>query len=195
MKGFTLVEMLVALFIFGLLTAAGATVMRFTSDNQAIVRAHAERLAAFQRTRAILKADLTQATARRVRGADGRPIREAFYGGNEIAGAPLLRFTRRGWDNPDAEPRASVQYVEYRLVAGRLERAARLGLDGGALAPPQILIDRVGAAGIRFLWRNQWIETLPGGPENPLPQAVRLDLVIDDMGPVSQLFAVTGEAQ
>ncbi|MFZ3006359.1 MAG: type II secretion system protein, partial [Phenylobacterium sp.] len=44
MKGFTLVEMLVALFIFSLLAAAGVTVMRFTVDNQVAVRGRMDRL-------------------------------------------------------------------------------------------------------------------------------------------------------
>lgn len=193
MKGFTLVEMLVALFVFSLIGAAGVTIMRFSADNRGVVHARAERLAEFQRTRALLKADLTQAAARRIRDPQGRPVREAFYGGSQTA--PLLRLARRGWENPDAEPRASVQYVEYRLVDGRLERVARLALDGGVSGTPQVLADRVRAATIGFLWHGQWIPTLPGGPVDPLPQAVKLDLTFDDIGPVSQLFVVSGEAR
>jgi general secretion pathway protein J len=195
MKGFTLVEMLVALFIFSLIAAASVGIMRFTVDNRETVRAHAGRLAEFQRMRAILKADLSQAAERRTRDANGRPIREAFYGGTGGTGVPILRLARRGWENPDAEPRASVQYVEYRLVDGRLERVARRALDGGAFGPPQILVDRVRQAAIHFLWHGQWIENLPGGPVDPLPQAVRFDIALDEIGAVSQLFLVTGEAR
>lgn len=191
MKGFTLVEMLVALFIFALIAATGITIMRFAVDNQALVRGRADRLGELQRTRAILKADLVQATARRTRDQSGRARREAFYGG-DIPNQPLLRFTRAGWDNPDAAPRASLQYVEYRLQDGRLERLAGAALDGGALGAAQVLVAGVRAVDVRFLWRGQWIETLPGGPENPLPQAVRLDMDVDGIGAVSQLFAVTG---
>jgi general secretion pathway protein J len=194
MKGFTLVEMLVALAIFGLLSAAGVTVMRFTVDNQAVVRAHTGRIGAFQTTRAILKADLAQAAARRTRAPDGRPVREAFYGASADRPGLLLRFARRGWDNPGAEPRASVQYVEYRLIDGRLERSARPALDGAQLSAPQVLIDRLRSASVLFLWRGQWIENLPGGSEDALPQAVRVDMEIDGIGAVSQLFVVTGEA-
>ena len=39
MKGFTLVEMLAALFVFGLISAAGALVMGSTLGGQAAVRA------------------------------------------------------------------------------------------------------------------------------------------------------------
>jgi general secretion pathway protein J len=194
MKGFTLVEMLVALFIFSLLAAAGVGALRFTADNQAVVEEHAMRLASFQRTRAILKSDLAQGAERWTRDEQGRPIREAFYGGNPDTGLALLRFVRRGWDNPDHEPRPSLQYVEYRVTEGRLERRARLGLDGDALSEPQILLEGVRAAAVSFLWGDQWIETLPGGPIDPLPQAVRLDLEIDGFGAVTQLFLVTGEA-
>ena len=194
MKGFTLVEMLVALAIFGLVSAAGVTVMRFTVDNQAVVRAHTDRIAAFQRTRAILKADLAQAAARRTRGADGRAARESFFGASGDRPGLLLRLARRGWDNPGADPRASVQYVEYRLVDGRLERSARPELDGAALGAPQVMIDRLQSVSVAFLWRGQWLETLPGGTESALPQAVRLDMAIDGIGAVSQLFVVTGEA-
>ena len=193
MRGFTLVEMLVALAIFGLVSAAGVTVMQFTVDNQAIVRAHTDRIAAFQRTRAILKADLAQAAARRTRAQDGRAVPESFYGSTRDRPGLLLRLARRGWDNPGAEPRPSVQYVEYRIVDGRLERSARPELDGAALGVPQVLIDRVQSASVAFLWSGQWIENLPGGREDILPQAVRLDMAIDGVGAVSQLFIVTGE--
>jgi general secretion pathway protein J len=195
MKGFTLVEMLVALAIFGLISAAGVTVMRFTVDNQTIVRAHTDRVAAFQRTRTILKYDLAQAAARRTRGEDGRPARDSFYGASSDRPGVLLRLARRGWENPDAAPRASVQYVEYRVSDGRLERSARPELDGAKLGMPQVLLDRIRSAGVRFLWHGQWIENLPGGPSDPLPQAVSLDMTIDDIGAVRQLFVVTGESR
>jgi len=194
MKGFTLLEMLVALAIFGLVSAAGVTVMRFTMDNQAVVRAHTDRIGAFQRTRAILKADLAQAAARRTRGQDGRSTRESFYGASGDRPGVLLRFARRGWENPGAEPRASVQYVEYRVVDGRLERSSRPELDGAPLSTPQVLIERLQSAAVAFLWRGQWVENLPGGSDDVLPQAVRLDMAIDGIGAVSQLFVVTGES-
>ena len=193
MKGFTLIEMLVALAIFGLVSAAGVTIMRFTVDNQAIVRAHTDRIAEFQRTRAILKADLAQAAVRRTRGPDGRPARESFYGASGDRPGLLLRLARRGWDNPGADPRASVQYVEYRFVDGRLERSARPELDGAVLGTPQVLIDQLHSVAVAFLWRGQWLDSLPSGTESALPQAVRIDMTVDGIGPVSQLFVVTGE--
>ena len=195
MKGFTLIEMLVALAIFGLLSAAGVTVMQFTLNNQEAVRTYSDRIAAFQRTRAILKADLAQAAARRTRSQDGSSMRGSFLGPTAERPELLLRFARRGWDNPGAVARASVQYVEYRVVDGRLVRSARPELDGAALGTPQVLIERVRSSDVAFLWRGQWVENLPGGSEDSLPTAVRLDLSVDGIGDVSQMFIVSGEAR
>lgn len=185
MKGFTLVEMLVALLVFGLLAAAGVAVMSFAIDNQTVVRARTERLGQVQRARALLKADLEQAATRRTRGEDGLPARGPFQGGGE---GPLLALTRRGWDNPDGSPRASLQYVEYALADGRLERRSRPALDGAPLGPPQVLIDRVQGARVAFFADGAWRESWTPSPTAPLPQAVRLDLTLADLGQVRQLF-------
>lgn len=195
MKGFTLIEMMVALLIFGLIAAAGVSVMSFTADNQEIVRARMDKLADFQRARALLKADLSQAAARRTRDEAGRPAPQAFGGGEQAAGGPLLRFVRRGWDNPDAAPRPSLQAVEYRLEAGKLERRTRRALDGAALGGPQMLYDGVEAAQVSFLTGGKWAPAMPPSTPDVLPQAVRLDLDLAGIGPVTQLFLVTGDAR
>lgn len=193
MKGFTLVEMMVALLIFGLISAAGVAVMSFSVDSQKIVRVRTHRIGELQRARSALKADLAQAALRTVRDEAGRPVGRAFGGGEQEVGGPMLQLVRRGWDNPDADPRASLQAVEYRLHEGRLERRARPALDGAAYGPPQVLLSGVREGRVAFRVRGEWIEALPNGPQQPLPQAVRLDLTLEDFGPLSQLFLVSGE--
>lgn len=195
MKGFTLIEMMVALLIFGLIAAAGVSVMSFTADNQEIVRGRMDRLADFQRARALLKADLSQAAARRTRDEAGRLGESAFGGGEQARGGPLLRFVRRGWDNPDAAPRASLQAVEYSLEAGKLQRRTRPALDGAPLGQPQVLYDGVQAARVSFLSGGKWAPAMPPATPDALPQAVRLDLDLTGVGEVSQLFLVTGDTR
>ena len=51
-RGFTLVELLVALAAFALLAAAGVGVLAYAADNQQLLSARMERLAEFQRARA-----------------------------------------------------------------------------------------------------------------------------------------------
>lgn len=192
MKGFTLVEMLVALLVFSLLAAAGVAVMGFAVDNQIAVRDRTDRLGQIQGSRALLKSDLDQAATRRTRGEDGIAARGPFEGGGE---GPLLVLTRRGWDNPDLEARSSLQYVEYDLVDGRLERRSRPALDGAPLGPPQILIDDVESARVTFFARGEWRDVWTPSPTAPLPQAVRLELALKDFGELTQLFLVPGDGR
>src|SRR5690606_31299591 len=50
-RGFTLLEVMAALAIFGLIAAAGVGVMAHAADSQGILRARMDRLGEFQRAR------------------------------------------------------------------------------------------------------------------------------------------------
>ena len=186
MKGFTLVEMLVALLVFSLLSAAGVAVLGFAADNRAVVRERMDDVAALQSARALIKTDLEQIADRRTRADGGVPSRS--LSGGESDAAPVLAFTRRGWDNPDEAPRASMQYVEYRLVEDRLERRARSALDGAALGEPQVLLRGVRGLAVAFYARGAWAPAWAPSADRPLPQAVRLQLDLESFGEVTQLI-------
>lgn len=195
-RGFTLIEMLVALLIFALITAAGVAVMTSVLSGQNAVRSRVERYAELQGARALLKADLSQAAARRTRGEDGEPSLTAFVGGSPWGvGGPLLALTRRGFENPDHASRASMQYVEYALVDGRLERRARPALDGARLGPPQVLLEGVRSARVWFLTDGVWRESWKGDRTSDVPTVVRLELRLNDLGVIDQLFLTSGEGR
>ncbi|WP_343223486.1 type II secretion system minor pseudopilin GspJ [Lysobacter sp. GX 14042] len=196
--GFTLVEMLVALVVFALLGVAATTVLAWTADSREVVAEHSARLAELQRARVLLQGDLSQLAPRRVRSRDGTPARDAFLGATHRSGAgsgpqPLMAFVRRGWGNPDASARASLQYVEYRLVDGRLERATRSALDGAVTGDPRPVLTGITDASIEYHHRGEWNHGWAGGVAE-LPTAVRLVLQLEDLGRLEQLFLVTGEA-
>ncbi len=193
MKGFSLVEMLVALLVFGLLSAAGVAVMAYTVDNQGIVGARMDRLGEFQRARSLIKQDLAQAAPRRVRQPDGTASRSAFAGAPMAGGDVLMELTRRGWANPEEEPRASLQHVQYRLSQGKLLRQVSTAIDGVETARPQLLLTGVTSVRISYRHRGQWLDGWPGGREL-LPEAVRLDLDLEGLGELQQLFLVPGAA-
>lgn len=195
--GFTLVEMLVALAVFGLLAAAGAAVMGSTLSSQAAVKGRVERFADFQRLRATLRADLAQAAPRRTRDTTGMQAGVAFIGGDPWGGASerLFVVVRRGWENPDRAARPSLQYVEYRLAGGRLERRVRAALDGTALGPAQVLIDGVERGEVAFLHQGAWQTSWKGQSGVEIPRAVRLHLTVQGIGPVTQLFLAAGDGR
>ena len=194
-SGFTLVEMLVALVVFGLLAAAGAAVMGSTLTSQSAVKSRVERFADFQRLRATLRADLAQAAPRRTRDTAGTAAGVAFIGGDAWGdnSERLFVVVRRGWENPDRVARPSLQYVEYRLAGGRLERRVRAALDGTALGPAQVLIDGVERSQVAFLHQGAWQTSWKGQSGVELPRAVRLDLTMQGIGPVTQLFLTPGD--
>lgn len=191
-RGFTLVEMLIALLIFGLISAAGVAVMSHAAGNQDAVRGRMQRLAEFQRARGVLKIDLSQAALRRVRHAGGSAARNAFVGGRVGEDGPLLAFVRRGWSNPEGLARSSLQYVEYRLVNGRLERSHRAMLDGAPAATPQVLLTGIESARIFYRYRGEWLDGWPGGAQ-AMPAAVRLELELAGIGRIEQAFLLPGE--
>lgn len=185
--GFTLLEVLVAVAIFALLSGAAVLALAHAADQQAAVRVHLDRLAGLQLTQGLLQADLSQAVARRTRRPDGGADRHAFNVAPLDARLPLLAFVRHGWDNPDGAPRASLQYVEYRIADGRLERSARSDLDGARAGPPQVLLDGVRAASLRIHAAGEWNDGWIGGVD-ALPEAVALELELEHFGRVRQVF-------
>ena len=189
-RGFTLVEMLVALVVFGLLSAATVGVLVHAADNREAVGARMDRLGECQRARALIKADLGQAAPRRVRRGDGSAARTAFIG-QRPGDAPLWGFVRRGWSNPDGAARASLQYVEYRIAGRQLERTAHAALDGARAPAPQVVLPGVDATAIGYRYRGQWNDGWPGGADE-IPEAIRLTLDVDGLGTIEQLFLLPG---
>ncbi len=192
-RGFTLLEVMVALALFGLIAAAGVGVMAYAADSRDILRERMDRLGQFQRARALLRADLSQAAVRLVRRADGSSTRDAFIGGRPGEPGPLFAFVRRGRENRGAAPRASLEYVEYRIVDGRLERSARAAVDGASPPPAQVLLEGITWARVAYLDRDSWNDGWHGGAAS-LPAAVELELDLEAIGRVRQRFLLPGSA-
>lgn len=190
-NGFTLVEMLIALVIFGMLAAAGVALLSVSLRTQETADAMLERIGGVRRADALLSADLAQAAARTWRDSEGRR-RPAFAGGADEEGA-LLAFVRGGREDISGTPRSSLQRVEYRLRDRSLERLAFPAVDGGGDPVAVPLIEDVRAVRLRFRdeegeWRERWDPTDPG----EMPRAVELVADTDAYGAVRHLFLVGG---
>ncbi|PPT67626.1 type II secretion system minor pseudopilin GspJ [Xanthomonas arboricola] len=185
--GFTLIELLVALAVFALVAVAAVVVMRQSIEQRDAVRARLQQVREFQLAHGLLRSDLQQAAVRRTRNSEGGSARTAFVASPPGVPGPLFGFVRRGWSNPDQAPRASLQYVEYRVVDGRLERSARPALDGAVAGPPQVVLRGVRSAVVGFHYRAQWSDGWSGGLD-ALPDAISLELDLEQWGRVRQLF-------
>lgn len=187
MKGFTLVEMLVAMAALAVLAAGGFMVAGASSTSQDALRQVQSETQQLLRMRAALRSDITQAAARRPRDINGEKPQAALSGARGSDGV-FLSLVRRGWDNPLEQGRSSLQYVEYRLSEGRIERLWRRHVDGSPLQAPQLLMEGVERAQLEFYDFDQWTEGWTGAPNRPLPRAVRLTVALKGRGDLSQVF-------
>jgi general secretion pathway protein J len=171
-QGFTLVEVMVSLLIFGMLAAAGVAILTFSVRAQETTGAKFDDIAALNRTMSLMSADLGQATLRAARDESGTR-RPAFTG----EGDARIAFVRAGWSNIDASPRTSLQKVQYRVANGALERLAYPAIDGAAPMPPMALLTGVERVSARYRYRGAWSNRWDGTQGAPLPQAVELSIV------------------
>ena len=169
--GFTLVEVMVALLIFGLLAAGGVAILSFSIRAQAATEGRLDGISALNRTVSLLSGDLGQAVDRSRRDAAGTRL-PAFVGESD----GRLSLVRAGWSNVDAAPRAAIQAVEWRLAEGSLVRQAYPMVDGAAPLPAAVLLDHVTAVVARYRYRGAWSDRWDGAAGVPLPDAVELSV-------------------
>lgn len=188
-NGFTLVELVVALFIFGLLAAASVALLSFSVRAQASAGERLDRIAAERRLSALLSSDLGQALPRVVRDTSGAPAR-AFTGTSGNNSGVVLGYVRGGWTNPDEAPRSSIQRVEIALDRGRLERQAFAMTDGAPAGAPTLLADKVERVRLRYRddgdWQSDW--SVPS--RQALPRAVELIIKREGDAPLLLAFLV-----
>lgn len=159
-NGFTLVEMMVALFIFAILSVAGVIMLRSAVDSDEITAENLGQMAEMQRFVSLMEADLSQTLPRPYRDdrSDRMPAFASETGGPEAA---FLKFTRGGQSNINGQARSNLERVEYRLTEGNLERWRYRMTDGGTIDPPAVLLSSIDALEVRFrdkrgLWSDRW---------------------------------------
>jgi general secretion pathway protein J len=189
-QGFTLVELLVALTIFALLSAAGVTLLSFSVRAQEAADERLTRLAEIRRAGALLTSDLAQAAPRISRDEAGA-VKPALIGGSGQGDALILSLVRRGWENLDGANRPARQKGQDRWVSGRLERTAHRHIDGGAPMEPVAVVTGIRNVRLRYRdprgeWRERWDPTQP----TLMPVAVEMVIDTEESESIRQLFLV-----
>jgi len=175
-KGFTLLEVLVAIAIFAMISLAAYQILQGVLRSGAISKEHNESLTKLQRAVLIIDQDFSQITYRLSRDEnvdqDELKVMSAgkFLFESDDQG---IEFTRSGWTNPfDLLPRSQLLRVRYRLKDGQLQRLYFLypDLQVGDEPKVQVLLNNVETLSFRF-WNNGWLDSwtaqdsLPGGIE------------------------------
>lgn len=184
-RGFTLVELMVTLLIFGMLAAAGVGLLRFSVDAQAATKTRLNAMASERRIESLIASDTAQAVPRVTRNEAGDPV-QAFEGGPN--GFTLVRA---GVDPLDESSRPSLQKVGYRLEGGRLVRQVWPMLDGAHPAAPSIIAERVAAVTWRYRAKDGWRALWDPLRADLLPRAIEM-VVQPVQGPVMRYVFLVG---
>lgn len=197
-QGFTLIEMLVAVFLLAVIGAAGFTMLFQMNKTRGVVIAQADRLTELQRTFYWMNEDFSQAVNRPVRSASDDRVPAFLF---NLQGDNLIELSRSGWTNPAREvspARSDMQRVAYSLDDDKLIRSYWYHLDTFDEEPTkrrQMLAD-VEDLSLRFLdreggWHDSW-PPLDVVDDPGMPTAVEVRLQLEDMGSINRLFALPG---
>ncbi|MFC7050301.1 type II secretion system minor pseudopilin GspJ [Emcibacter nanhaiensis] len=192
-RGFTLVEVMVSLTVFALLSVMGIAILSSAVSSQESVEDGSERLREIQVSRALLKSDFMQLARRQVRDAYGGPLQNVFAGYQPEGRDAFLTFVRSGWINPgQMQRRAELQRVSYELKDGDLVRRTSSHLDP---AKEEDRSERVVLSGIKsletsFYINGQWFDVYESrtGEKVTLPQLVSVEVEFRDGRHLKQIF-------
>lgn len=193
-RGFTLLELLVAMTVFSVMSVLAYGGLRSVLDASEASELRAERLAQLQVAFSILGRDVEQAIGRAIRDeyGDTQPPVQAGV----LADGMLLELSRAGWRNPARAARSTLQRVAYRLEEETLYRYQWLVLDRAQNSAPAEaeLLTGVKDVRLRFLdetlqWHSQWP---PLNRTEVMPKAMEVVLELDEWGEITRLFRTPG---
>lgn len=193
--GFTLIEVLVAVAVFGIFSVIASMTLGQMLSNSDMLTERMDRLQSIQRTINYLSTDFVQAAPRPIRADLGMEpaLRSSF--GSEFA----LELTHNGWPNSAGVPRSTQQRSAYRIEDEELIRYHWNVLDRTANSLPvaTVLLDSIDSLTFRFLqqngdWSDQWPPAQAGAASNTslLPRAVEMTLVLPDEGELIRVVEV-----
>ena len=214
-RGFTLLELLVALFITAILFAMGYGALSQALTSRKEVEEQSARLSAVQQAMRVMEQDIELMQPRPARDPLGNGYEAALvvsqnaassmsadHSGTATQGAPLLTFTRGGWANPAGLPRSELQRVSYLVRDGKLIRQHLPVMDTTAATTvvERELLDQVDALSFEYMDESfAWAPIWPTpGMQMSTPQelwrarpiAVRIVLSLKDTGVLTRIIEV-----
>jgi general secretion pathway protein J len=199
-RGFTLLELLVAMAIFailGTLALSGYTELQQQSE---YAEQRLERTREVQRAIQTIAQDLGQIEPRPVREPLGETVLPAVLATESIEYG--MQFTRAGWSNTAGLARPTLQRVGYRLDGEGLWRDHWPVLDRTlAMEPVRVkLLTQVRTVRFRFMNASrEWVDRWPAndgtgltGSERLRPAAIEVTLELEDWGVIRRVIEVAG---
>ena len=199
LAGFTLLELLVAVAVFAILSSMAYGGLRNVIDNSQQTELSMQRLQQVQLAMLKISRDFTQLSQRNIRDEYGNPNNYIMAG---EGGDVFIEFSRGGRRNPAQLLRSHLLRVAYKLEENTLSRLHWPHLDRTQemQAYESVLLEDVENASIRFLdnsneWHNEWpplsATGQPGDTAVTL-SAIEFTLELQDWGELVRIFQVSG---
>lgn len=205
MDGFTLLELIVSLVIFSIMSIMAYQGLRNVMDARETAELKTQNLRQLQQAFLIMERDFGQSINRPVRDSYGAPLAPFFtppsYEDKQV------EFTRAGWRNPLGRARSNLQRVAYGLKEGKLIRYHWVELDRSLGSEPIATELLTGVETLEFCFysrdsQGRCIETWPpeavntGAPNQAqapaLPFGIEVRLKLKQWGEITRLFLSVG---
>jgi general secretion pathway protein J len=204
-RGFTLLELLVAMFIAAVMFAIGYGAIRQAMNNHSALQEQQARLLEMQTAMRVLEQDFVQLAPRPIRQPVGDGWLPALIGQSDPEAQPVVQFTKGGWNNPSGVQRPGLQRVAYFLEKNTLRREYWTVLDPTLqnTTMKRDLLTHVKTVTFRYMdvsrtWQTQWPPTAVAGAtgqESALrmrPIAIEITLETEDWGKLVRTIEVAG---
>jgi len=191
-SAFTLIEILIALFIFTIITAIASSGLLAVLNARDQTFKFADQLAALQLTTTLMQRDITQIINRPITDGDGQRLPALLASTTNLN---RLEFTRAGFSNPLAQfNRSSLQRVAYVLDDTTLYRVTWPVLDRApnTSVERRQLLTHVKGLSIEFLnqqgqFTANWVST--NDPiQTKLPQGILITIILNNNSSIQRLL-------
>jgi general secretion pathway protein J len=194
-KGFTLVELLVALFVFAILSVTAFRGLNGITNTRAHLDQETRKWQQLDRFFARLDGELAQVLPRPVYTPSGAEA--PALSGMQSSAASIedtqLSFTRNGGFDQDGSP-LPPQRVGYRLREERLELLRWPALDNAPYAVPTVdtVVDSVGEFKVRYLTAALgWVDRWPlKARDSALPKGLEVTLILNDGATITRFLSL-----
>jgi len=192
--GFTLLEILIAIAIFALISFATFMLFQQSLSTDKQYKKHAESLVALQRCYRLLQSDLSQIIERTIRDEYGEKLPTIQL--IDTIDGKSIEFTRAGRSNPFHKPRSNLLRLQYFMRDKQLIRKYWTHLDRSldTKQSEQIILNNIKTMSWQFLDANEWISLWPSNSENTLnnlPKAVQVTITAENNRSFKWLFPIT----
>tara|TARA_B110000014_G_scaffold68091_1_gene46534 strand:+ start:2116 stop:2745 length:630 start_codon:yes stop_codon:yes gene_type:complete len=194
-QGFTLLEVLIAIAIFSVISLTSFTLLDTVLRGEESSKLRTEKNNELQTAFIVIERDLTQIARRTVRLNGEAPTEQFLQADNDnyVSDGEGLAFVRHGWSNPGLLlPRSDLQAVAYRLSDEKLERLHFNFVDAvnGEEPKSRILMNEVTSLTFEYYYDKKWQKELLS---SKLPRAIAMEVEVRGFGIIRRQFLVAGD--